>query len=798
MADLTITAGNDDVLTIGTVGVGSTGSGVETFATATALLASTRDNGHIGYATNTGAHYLRELGAWVGPVQVAIPDIGVKVYATAVALLAASLDDGRIAYASDTDAHYFRQAGAWAGPIPTASVGGGVEVFAADSSLLAASRTDGALAYATDTAKHYQREASTWGRMMGAKYVGKTLAQIITIVGANRETVYIDRTVAAGAGSTVTVPRNLRLVRIDDGKISIAAGQTLIFQSMPISDASTLFSFADATALVQFATGGGGVVLPEWFGAVGDYVTHDGAAWQRMCDAVTGALNNEMVIDIRGRHYYIDSQVVVAPGTTGRLWILGQGAYIKAGAIHGGVFKFGNLATSRKLYWSEVQGLTVQRDDAVSLFSDSAAYQIDRSDFSAFKLGRLDNFHYGVHVTGEGGNSTTFDRVSISACTEGIGGGPDADNFNNVSINGGKIQQNGIGLHLKGSQVRIGTSDPVDFSLNTVSAIKLENCGFAQISIYTEQCGPATDSNDAKIIHLINSAHISIKECVINGAYLGSSTANCGHGIYMEGCQDVHIDNNSFVKMEKKDIHADAACDGPSIEIGPLNDLDISGANDFPAGAPNAKLVRVSDLTLNGVNNKLATYLFPRNTYAGVLSGTPQNVCTSPNDFSVSPWTPKDGASVAGTTLGPDGATAVQVLSMPNTIVAGDTSKTSRFDATFDFGSGLNGKTIVVRLWYKPISVLNSSIYLTHRGMLQIVRTNAPDADQTGLPGCFDGSDGWLYYERRWPAPTTIDNLHTASIGISSSYYAGDGVQMAVCKFQIFATDNVRKHVALI
>lgn len=785
MADITISAGGS-TLTIGTVGV-SGGDGVELFTTAAALLAASRADGHIGYASDTDVHYLRQNGAWAGPVLVTQPDTGVKVYATSTALLAATLADGRVAYATDIGAHYFRQAGAWQGPIPTAQNTGAVTVVATEATLLATGSVDATLSYATDTGRLYQREASTWGRTLASKFIGRTLAQIITAVGSTRTTVFIDRPITAGGGSTVTVPKNLRLCRIDDGRIIVASGQTVDLKCMPLSDAATLFTFTDSTSHVTFSTSGTGLILPEWFGAVGDFVTHDAAAWQRMLDAIAGPLNLESVIDMRGRSYYIDSQLAVSPASTGRLHILAQGGYFKAGAIHGGVLKLGDQAGSKKLYWSMIHGLAISRDQAVSQFSDSAALQIDRADFGNFVDLRLDGFKYGVHGTGEGGNSNHFTDVSISGCVEGANLGLDCDNFNNWSFNGGKIQQCTIGVHGSGVGVNIGTGKVVDFSLHSVSAVKLENSAEVHIKLYTEGIGNGLDSNDSKVVHLINCHRGSILDGRINGANGGSYTANCGHGIYHEGCTGIRIDGNAFVGMQKEDVYYDSACDETN-EIGRRNELDMTG-NDLVA-FDTTKLIRVSDNTPRGVRNEARTVLMPTWYDAAAT-----NAIVNPNDFSQAEWSLLGGATISGTIEGPRPGQTADILDFPNNPFAGNTALLSRLElaAAKDMGTSLDGKIIALRYCYLPLDVINASIYDQHRLMTTLQRTT--DANYFGASGCFDRKDRWQFAEHRYTVPTVGGNPHTmGGVRFSSSGYGPDAIRVAIYGVQlvVLATAQTR------
>ncbi len=420
----------------------------------------------------------------------------------------------------------------------------------------------------------------------------------------------------------------------------------------------------------------------------------------------------------------------------------------------------------------------------------SASYglQVNACDHAVFDHSSFDRFYSGVRWAQEGGNGCTFYDCSISAAIVGarLGGLgtnssiADAYNGNNISWIGGKIQAcTQIGMHASGVGFVI---EDVDFSVCAGMAFHGETLGQARLKFYTESIGTNKVGQTQAVCLLTDCRSVEIVGSWLN-ATGDADSHDVGYGLRLTGCDHVDIRANTFNRARLADIRVDADC-GRGIVI------HESAYAEPINGTHTSKKLRVADFRTRRIRNDVRTQDLPSSSY-DPLYGEPVNIIASPNKFDHPTWLPTN-VTFGATVLGPDGLTQADTINFNDDFSAATLALT----AQPEMGVGdLDGYEIVLRYWWRPISVLVSST--SDKQVLRTeIRREVGDQnfyDSTGACDAGGAAGDWQFEEHVYAVPNgTSTKLYT--VLFTCPY---DGISIALWGVQLFARlpANARAHV---
>ncbi len=698
-------------------------------------------------------------------------------------------------------------------PIRRIFVSGVEQAFVRDvdfSSGIVGSVVDGVLTIDVDTSSIEFPEADfeqagimsldDYTKLYNIRYTSGVLATDLSSIGSNEVTLRIRGTVTMG-NSPVVVPANVTLEILDNGRLSLAAGQTLTINGPLDAPLRQIFAYADETCAVTLSSSGRQTLYPEWWGAKGDNSTDDTTAIKRMFKVPSALGTGNHVVFSSGRTYRVTSTIPLYQSTGHTQWtISGYGAYIKGLlASNECIFQVGDTATSKPCTYVTIEGLRLAKTSG-SVVAGTACIRIDYGSFGVVRDVETSGHYYGIEYKNFGGNGWSFINVNCSGHTICFSAGPNlagvGASSNTWSWRGGKVQQSTgtAGMHVYAAG-GFSVTGHTDLSIHPECAILLDTCSEFQLELYTENVGPDTPANSAACIRLVDSQCGSVRGCRINGAG-SANNSNAKYGIEISGAKsrDLTLENNFFTRHQVADIFVDSDVPGRTIVIAATNRREDGDDGTF------RDYIKVSDASFGRVQNEVRT----RDLFAGTVfnpfAGTPRNLIQSPNDFSVGEWELAFATIESETILAPDGVSQAQVINFPNTATAGTTTDLSYLKLTStatDSGEPLNGKIIVVRYWEKPIDVIEASStgYDFHRLRCEVARVPS-DLERHDTDGCYDGTDDWQFRELRHVVDTETSNTSTINVlKFHPSQSAGDAIQVALWGVQMFVVSDAREHV---
>lgn len=588
------------------------------------------------------------------------------------------------------------------------------------------------------------------------------------------------------------------------------------------------------TTGIQFAAPT--ALYPEWWGAQGDGMHDDSTAIQRAFDCPSALSQQNEIVFTSGKTYLIKRCIqvgnVARSGAHCAYVVRGWGASVLVDAqtlCSQPTFKLGRYVAPKdpnnvrvwKLQWL---GLSVQHD--ATRFTQKPAPGTTGIGIAQCHFGRFQGFNVGGFETGiryleDGGNSNIFEQIQVTACRVGVrlGGTPDGNLWRWI---GGKVQQCcATGIHASGASVSIVDTDislcayrapdspdtPAgtcveDGTDTPLAAIRLEGISEGYFKFYTEGVGFASFGNSNRVVEMQDCNCAVLEACRINGV---SSVklfgdlhyqSNAAYGIHLSNCHDIRLAASLFTRHQRADVHVAADCTGIVIEAD--NHLHEKSRTQYQDSK-----IKVADLTPRRIDNKIRTRDLPRQSYTGAMQPAPVNVIPSPSDFNHSSWTfSGPPAAVNGSTLAPDGISLAQVIDLPitpSTTPAGLSilSLAAPLDVGIDLGQQ---HFVILRYWWQPITV---PMGFQSQYNLQLLRSEiirgSGDVHRRDCAGVFTGGGDWQFEEQVYDVSDVAANPGGASLLQTVRFFAsdhgGDGIRVALWGVQLFATDDLRKHI---
>jgi hypothetical protein len=382
----------------------------------------------------------------------------------------------------------------------------------------------------------------------------------ITAIGATETTLVIDESTVVSV--TDTLPKTLSLRFLAPGRLVISTGVTLTINGQISAPLYKIFT-ESGTGDVDVGDGYTGTFYPQWFGAVGDGVTDDSAAFQSAIDTgikhISIPQGTYLVVGLTATESTIlqgagENNTILKPTSTGTIITFG-GNYFGVRDIqfqHDRSFNATAIkidsSTGTISRWFEIERVTVISFKGAALKIDNAVWECTLKNFMARMCGDSVQDLAAIDIANPAGDSDFSNNFIMKDCVINL------SRYYAIRAVSGKDLASYPGLRrfvFRDLMVHGGTDegDITPYAGDSVlidgySNLIIDRVSFAQIA--TTYYGIVLQSS------LTNKGLTAqIKDCLFTGEA-------AGNGIKLDNTGDTYIGLNHFQSNFTNDIRLES------------------------------------------------------------------------------------------------------------------------------------------------------------------------------------------------------------------------------------------------